>query len=692
MDSKSEGGKSSSPWGGAPKAARVNGGFRDGGKSFGERRLPRERGQFSRGRQDFDRGDEDRGESWFGRGEKRDFERGGRRGNDRFGRGFGGDGDRSSGRGDRGGSGRGFERGGESFEREMEGLERRHDHPHGDRDRSFDRSERGFERGERFGRGERDGRSDRGRFGRDGGRASRRFARHGSRDEGAEERRPRHLGLSPFQERLVMSILRDGLSEGKLLDRAYAIWFAKVKIDPVEQGFIIRNVNAMFQRLSFYAYAAGLKRPSDFEKHPGRLLFTYCEYMHWPLPEITGEENFDRNGVKKRLGEAQNNPLLVEGCPLWLEEIGKKELGDKWEAERKALSGSPRRFIRANTLKCDRDTLASKLSDEGVVTRPVAGVRNALEVTSNSALFRTSAFRNGLFEQQDAGSQQIAEFLGPKEGERIIDACAGAGGKTLEIAALMKGKGSIVAMDTEDWKLEDLKKRARRAGAFNIEPRLIESSKTAKRLYGQADRVLIDAPCSGTGIIRRIPDTKWRDGAEKIRKIRYAQEEILERYAMMARVGGIVVYSTCSILPSEDEEQIKKFLEKHGSEFQLLEERRLMPSGGTDGFYMAKLERIADLKAAGREDAAGRDGGDKAVSPAIEAAPAENAGAANNDGAGAASDGATEEAAKAPAEPHGYAEAPKAEEPKGGDPDAKSDEVAAQDAPAKDGCAEASES
>jgi 16S rRNA (cytosine967-C5)-methyltransferase len=108
--------------------------------------------------------------------------------------------------------------------------------------------------------------------------------------------------------------------------------------------------------------------------------------------------------------------------------------------------------------------------------------------------------------------------------------------------------------------------------------------------------VLIDAPCSGTGIVRRIPDTKWRDGAEKIRKIRYAQEEILERYAMMARVGGIVVYSTCSILPSEDEEQVKKFLEKHGSEFNLVGERRLMPSQGTDGFYMAKLERVADLR------------------------------------------------------------------------------------------------
>ena len=163
-----------------------------------------------------------------------------------------------------------------------------------------------------------------------------------------------HTGFSAFQNRLVMSILRDVLCAGKLLDRAYAYWFSKVKIDPVEQGFIIRNVNAMFQRLSFYAYAAGLKRPSDFQNHPGRLLFTYCEYMRWTLPEITGEENFDRQGIKKRMGEAQNDPLLNQGCPLWLDEIGKKELVDKWETERKALSESPKRFIRTNTLKTTR--------------------------------------------------------------------------------------------------------------------------------------------------------------------------------------------------------------------------------------------------------------------------------------------------------------------------------------------------
>lgn len=401
-----------------------------------------------------------------------------------------------------------------------------------------------------------------------------------------------HKGFSAFQQRLVLSILRDVLEEHKPLDRAYALWFSKVKLDSVEQGFIIRQINAMFARLSYYAYVAGLKRPSDFERHVQRLMFAYCADQNWTLPEIVGEEGFDRRGLKKRMGDARNDPILNQGCPIWLDEMGEKELGEKWPAERKALGESALRFIRANTLKTDRDTLARELSEEGVVTKQVGGSQVALEVTSNSALFRTQAFKNGKFEQQDAGSQKISEFLDPQSGERVIDACAGSGGKTLHLAALMQSKGVIIAMDTEEWKLEDLKKRARRAGASNIEPRLIDTMKTVKRLYDTADKVLIDAPCSGTGVIRRMPDSKWRDGREKMREICFAQEDILERYSKMAKVGGIVVYSTCSIMPSENEKQIEKFLAKHPEEFRLIEDKHLMPSEGTDGFYMAKLERL----------------------------------------------------------------------------------------------------
>lgn len=421
-----------------------------------------------------------------------------------------------------------------------------------------------------------------------------RSSREESRFESAEqhEAHARHKGFSAFQQRLVLSILRSVLEEHKPLDRAYALWFSKVKLESVEQGFIIRHINAMFSRLSFYAFVSGLKRPSDFERHVQRLLFSYCAEQGWPLPELEGEDGFDRRSLKKKQGEAHNDPLMNQGCPIWLEEMGNKELGERWPAERKALGEPAKRFIRTNTLKTDRDSLAAQLSEEGTVTRQVGGSQVALEVTSNSALFRTKAFREGKFEQQDAGSQKISEFLNPKSGERVIDACAGAGGKTLHLAALMEGKGQLIAMDTEEWKLEDLKKRARRAGAFNIETRLIDTTKVIKRLHDAADKVLIDAPCSGTGVIRRMPDSKWRDGRERMREILFAQEDILERYAPMAKTGGIVVYSTCSIMPSENEKQIEKFLAKHPDEYRFVEDKHIMPSEGFDGFYMAKLERL----------------------------------------------------------------------------------------------------
>ena len=266
-----------------------------------------------------------------------------------------------------------------------------------------------------------------------------------------------HTGFSAFQLRLVHSILNDVIVKHTSLDRAYAYWFKKVKIDAVEQGFIIRQINYMFSHLSYFAYVSGLKRPSDFERHVPRLTFSYCAFKGWTLPELEGEEGFDRRGLKKRIEEANEEPLLKDGCPLWLQELGYSELKEKWDEERRALGMEAHRFVRANTLKCSREQLAHDLSEEGIVTRPVAGAPLALEVTSNSALFRTRTFKEGKFEQQDAGSQLIGAFVEAKSGERVIDACAGSGGKTLQLAADMQGKGVIIAMDTEGWKLDDLK-------------------------------------------------------------------------------------------------------------------------------------------------------------------------------------------------------------------------------------------
>ncbi|MGL4832968.1 MAG: RsmB/NOP family class I SAM-dependent RNA methyltransferase, partial [Shewanella sp.] len=212
----------------------------------------------------------------------------------------------------------------------------------------------------------------------------------------------------------------------------------------------------------------------------------------------------------------------------------------------------------------------------------------------DSALFRTQSFKEGLFEQQDAGSQRVAAALDAKPGMRVIDACAGAGGKTLHIAAQMQGKGRLLAMDVEQWKLDKLKERARRSGAYNVETRLIASSKTIKRLKLSADRVLLDVPCSGLGVLKRNPDAKWRDTPDRLPVLMDLQKQILASYSRMVKVGGIVVYATCSIFPGENREQIDAFLAQNDN-FRLLEDETISPADtGFDGFYLAKLERIKE--------------------------------------------------------------------------------------------------
>ena len=180
-----------------------------------------------------------------------------------------------------------------------------------------------------------------------------------------------------------------------------------------------------------------------------------------------------------------------------------------------------------------------------------------------------------MFEVQDASSQKVAALLDPRPGMRVVDACAGAGGKTLHISALMEGKGTITAMDIFSGKLEELKKRARRAGASNITPKVIEGSKTIKRMKESADRLLLDVPCSGLGVLRRNPDAKWKLTPEFIDSVTQTQAEILSSYSAMLKPGGRMVYSTCSVLPRENGMQVARFLTEN-SGYKLLEEHSLL--------------------------------------------------------------------------------------------------------------------
>jgi len=206
----------------------------------------------------------------------------------------------------------------------------------------------------------------------------------------------------------------------------------------------------------------------------------------------------------------------------------------------------------------------------------------------------TPLFKEGFFEVQDASSQKVVPLLDVQPGMRVVDTCAGAGGKTLHIAAKMENKGQIIAMDLYESKQKQLKIRAKRNGVFNVEYRIIDSTKVIKKLHDKADRVLIDAPCSGLGVLKRNPDSKWKLQPEFIDNIKKTQQEVLENYSKMVKVGGKLVYATCSILPSENEKQINHFLKTDfGKNFKFVTDEKVLASqSGFDGFYMCLMERI----------------------------------------------------------------------------------------------------
>ncbi len=327
---------------------------------------------------------------------------------------------------------------------------------------------------------------------------------------------------------------------------------------------------------------------------PSNIYNLILAYLLWKKVKYKKFDEFDgikTGGILSKLDKKTFPTKAIEhSVPDWLAGLFEKELGTKWEKEMSALNEQAPVILRANSLKISAENLVEILKEEGVNSFVLRGYPDAVQLEDKKNVFLTSAFKEGFFEVQDASSQKIAELLDVKEGMRVVDACAGAGGKTLHIAALMKNKGQIIALDIYEWKLAELKRRAKRAGAFNIETRFIEDNKVIKRLHNTADRLLIDAPCSGLGVLKRNPDSKWKIDEDFINRIKTEQENILQNYSKILKKGGKMVYATCSILPSENGEQVRKFLSEN-TEFALVKEENIMPSDGYDGFYMALIER-----------------------------------------------------------------------------------------------------
>ncbi|WP_297815107.1 methyltransferase domain-containing protein [uncultured Polaribacter sp.] len=383
------------------------------------------------------------------------------------------------------------------------------------------------------------------------------------------------------------SIFNEGIYADKAVEAALkrdARWGAR------DRKFVAETIYEIVRWKRLYTEIAETKEHYSRE-NLWKIFTVWAVLRGIKLPDWKYFENAPERRIKGRFDQVQAIRKIKESIPDWLDAVGVEELGVKWDKEITALNIQAPVVLRANTLRTTRLGLEKSLNENEIETIVDEKYPDALILKERKNVFRTDAFKSGLFEVQDASSQLVASFLDVKPGMRVVDTCAGAGGKTLHLAALMENKGQIIAMDIYAGKLKELKRRAKRAGAHNITPRLIESTKTIKKLKESADRVLIDAPCSGLGVLKRNPDAKWKLQPEFIDNIRKTQEEILESYSRLVKRGGKMVYATCSILPSENEQQVEKFLENN-SDFKLVKENKVSPSeSGFDGFYMALLEK-----------------------------------------------------------------------------------------------------
>lgn len=354
-------------------------------------------------------------------------------------------------------------------------------------------------------------------------------------------------------------------------------------------------------------------------KDMGRL---FSGETYAPIPLDGPEDKLVKATAGQPLDHADMPKPVRSEIPDWASPSLEAMFGDRFEVEVNALLDQAPLDLRVNELRGTRDevlqTLAAGKLD--VVATPLSPL--GIRVKGRPQLGRHPAFQSGLIEVQDEGSQLIALLVDARPGQQVVDFCSGAGGKALAIAARMKGKGRVVACDVSKGRLDRGKERLRRAGIDNVEPRLLENERDrwVKKQRGKFDRVLVDAPCTGTGAWRRNPDARWRP--MDLERLLGVQREILDSAARLAKPdGGRVIYATCSLLREENEAQVEGFLAAH-PDYRLLPVEtiwdeavgsgsaptsgmlRLSPAAnGTDGFFVAVLERGPKADAAEAPDA-----------------------------------------------------------------------------------------
>ena len=328
-------------------------------------------------------------------------------------------------------------------------------------------------------------------------------------------------------------------------------------------------------------------------------------------PWLRGDEAQWLAGVKREAAAAQSFEVQCE-LPDWVIERLRLRFDEAalLELARGLLQTAPL-DLRVNSLKATREAVARRLEESGIRASKTPYSPDGLRLEGRPAINRHPVFLEGEVEVQDEGSQLLCYLLGPRRGEMVVDFCAGAGGKTLALGAMMRSTGRLYAFDISPKRLAGLKPRLARSGLSNVHPQRIEGSNDArvKRLAGKIDRVLVDAPCSGLGTLRRNPDMKWRQTDEDVRELAAKQASLLATAARLVKPGGRLVYATCSILEEENRSVAEGFLAAHAQFRRIpagasLEKERitldmaeyleLWPHRhGTDGFFAAVFERSA---------------------------------------------------------------------------------------------------
>ncbi len=391
------------------------------------------------------------------------------------------------------------------------------------------------------------------------------------------------------------------------------------KLGSRDRKFLSQTIYALFRHR---AYVTGWARYFGAENDSVLLAFLAALLDGQISPEGAAEaaplDDKTLKDVLKKLNSflSFNSPMPLRGSPeaelafrysfpewmlrRWQEHFGAEKL-------RQILSVYEQRpplTVRNNPVKTDRESLIKRLRAKGFDVQPCGLTPWAIVFRERVGIFDLEEFTEGFFEVQDAGSQKTCAAMGIKPGELIWDACAGGGGKSLLIGALLQNKGRVVATDIRPKKLVDLKKRAKRAGLFNVFPADLQRMDEIKSARQGFDRILVDAPCSGTGTLRRNPDAKWKIREEVFLKQQSEQVQILESVLPRLKPGGRVFYVTCSLEKEENEDVIEKvFSQRSGFKMIPLDGfgessqwgARLWPSQENDGFFMAAAEKLKEI-------------------------------------------------------------------------------------------------